>query len=1115
VERAEKTSGAKSSVQGTQRPGPASAGPAAAPLSPLGLIQRFAGNRAAGQVLHRCGPEPCECSAGKQREAAAYAGIPVSHPNDPAERDADRAADEVLRLRDDELGPVRAHHPEDDGVVYRSASHGTAAPALAAPVRAAFAAGQPLDAVTRAWFEPRFGMSLDGVRVHTGPAAADSARELAARAYTVGSDIAFGAGEYAPGTPGGRRLLAHELAHVVAPAGPGVYRQPAPADTFHDRDKGPVRPNSKSYTFQGVDMTTDPAYTRRELKLLVRRFGIKGLELWYGVLHGTRTQITLPFSAYGGAFGGQRVRNPMDAQRDMANDAVRGEIGAQAVAVVDKIYPEVLAEAQAFRASFQRSLRRSLEHLLRESELRIRTQRMRYGLRADPAHPDEVVAADTVSFRAVVGAAQDLLVIRRRVDRLRGEQYALLEITNVKAGTTRLPERNRARYDELGKQAAEIEKTYDDARVSAASRHPALGAVLDDAGAAATFELENLATGDRRGTVRRIGRSRGTAAGLEDVMRSRERSIGKVREKADGDPELLWALPEIVALTKAVLGTDGNIMADGIIKEKLDELQFEEALKSSFLLVAQLALLIPTGGTSLAGTAALSGYQAARSVDNYRYQSALASTDLNKRAYAIAAEDPSLAWVALDVAFAILDAKAALHAFRELRPLARAALLGKEADAAALATRADGLGQGLGKRLLDRLAVLRKRPEAVRLLGAAGEAEVKAVAEAAETIGREANAAERIAGVAGHDVKVTKSGALVVCSECMWLRERFATELAGNPALSSRMATAEAKARAGALDAASKAEVGALTTELQRLRETRLVAEFGPAAAKAAAAGDARAAYETVLRRRPTLDRELTDLERRLAAAPTLNPADAARVDRLTAQLERLRAIDTVSVAPRNGRIVEVSLDRTAANYFENVASVVPGPPVVLEFPDGSRVWRDAVGGPIRHESTLGGSLGRAGTENAKYATGAHGNLPAGPKYERAHTSGQGTGFESPYAIYYAPEYVNQTLQNQGIETYLRDITAGAAPGESFRVVTRTQPHPDTLRLATIDYRILRQTGDRVEEIASYSIVVSSSAEHPVVSAGVLRFAPTSTGRAMATRFTIPPPLTGPASFAY
>ena len=53
------------------------------------------------------------------------------------------------------------------------------------------------------------------------------------------------------------------------------------------------------------------------------------------------------------------------------------------------------------------------------------------------------------------------------------------------------------------------------------------------------------------------------------------------------------------------------------------------------------------------------------------------------------------------------------------------------------------------------------------------------------------------------------------------------------------------------------------------------------------------------------------------------------------------------------------------------------------------------------------------------------------------------------------------------------------------------------------------------EEVAAYSIVVSSSAEHPVVTAGALRFAPTSTGRAMATRFPIPPQLTTDARFAY
>ena len=75
--------------------------------------------------------------------------------------------------------------------------------------------GRPLDASTRAFMEPRFGHDFSRVRIHTDPQAARSAAEMEARAYTIGHDIVFGSGEYAEGTSGARRLLAHELAHVV------------------------------------------------------------------------------------------------------------------------------------------------------------------------------------------------------------------------------------------------------------------------------------------------------------------------------------------------------------------------------------------------------------------------------------------------------------------------------------------------------------------------------------------------------------------------------------------------------------------------------------------------------------------------------------------------------------------------------------------------------------------------------------------------------------------------------------------------------------------------------------------------------------------------------------
>ena len=75
--------------------------------------------------------------------------------------------------------------------------------------------GQPLDTGTRAFMEPRFGHDFSQVRVHTDTRAAESARAVNALAYTVGRDVVFGRGQYEPKALAGKRLLAHELTHVV------------------------------------------------------------------------------------------------------------------------------------------------------------------------------------------------------------------------------------------------------------------------------------------------------------------------------------------------------------------------------------------------------------------------------------------------------------------------------------------------------------------------------------------------------------------------------------------------------------------------------------------------------------------------------------------------------------------------------------------------------------------------------------------------------------------------------------------------------------------------------------------------------------------------------------
>jgi hypothetical protein len=104
---------------------------------------------------------------------------------------------------------------EHDGALDHGQTRLESMPAIAAVHQALRAPGQPLDATTRAFVEPRFGGNFQNVRVHTDAVANMSAHAVGAVAYTAGNHIVFNRDRYAPDTVSGRRLLIHELAHVV------------------------------------------------------------------------------------------------------------------------------------------------------------------------------------------------------------------------------------------------------------------------------------------------------------------------------------------------------------------------------------------------------------------------------------------------------------------------------------------------------------------------------------------------------------------------------------------------------------------------------------------------------------------------------------------------------------------------------------------------------------------------------------------------------------------------------------------------------------------------------------------------------------------------------------
>lgn len=181
--------------------------------SPLRLASR-------ARVVQRCAA--CEAEEERRRQS----------PQAPAERvrrkcaecEAKEQALQESPDEEDEKGEKRVARKEASGRARVNASSGV--------VDVTKSGGQPLDAETRAYMEPRFGFDFSRVRIHADSQAADAARSVNAHAYTLGSSVVFGAGRYAPATGEGRRLLAHELTHVVqqqAHVSARVQRVPAPA----------------------------------------------------------------------------------------------------------------------------------------------------------------------------------------------------------------------------------------------------------------------------------------------------------------------------------------------------------------------------------------------------------------------------------------------------------------------------------------------------------------------------------------------------------------------------------------------------------------------------------------------------------------------------------------------------------------------------------------------------------------------------------------------------------------------------------------------------------------------------------------------------------------------
>jgi len=152
------------------------------------------------------------------------AKLHISQPNDPYEQEADRVAERVMRTPDSaaqrkcaacSAGGATCPSCEEETRIRRKSDGAAKAGEVPADFASRLGGGTALDSASRAFFEPRFGRDFGDVRVHAGAQADIAARSISARAFTLGRNVAFAAGEYDPRSERGRDLMAHELAHVL------------------------------------------------------------------------------------------------------------------------------------------------------------------------------------------------------------------------------------------------------------------------------------------------------------------------------------------------------------------------------------------------------------------------------------------------------------------------------------------------------------------------------------------------------------------------------------------------------------------------------------------------------------------------------------------------------------------------------------------------------------------------------------------------------------------------------------------------------------------------------------------------------------------------------------
>lgn len=306
--------------------------------------------------------------------------LKIGQPNDKYEQEADRVADQVMRMpepqktssnqssitKNSSIGSIQrkcSACSKEDELVQRKSTNITTpevTPNISSSISSLQGGGVPMSKSERSFFEPRFGKDFSNVRIHSGGNANAAAASINAKAFTLGNNIVFNSGEYSPNTFSSKKLMSHELMHVIQQNGEGYGNKKVLPPLLHFlaiQRKEEKATDSLKITTDNIDDAISIMWKTYQILVRTRREAVDKLlisieqekksspsfikELLFVAI---TSGILGPTGLIGGAIANKIIEAGEDAsaKAKIGNDAITNAINAAVKVSLTKTYNETI-----------------------------------------------------------------------------------------------------------------------------------------------------------------------------------------------------------------------------------------------------------------------------------------------------------------------------------------------------------------------------------------------------------------------------------------------------------------------------------------------------------------------------------------------------------------------------------------------------------------------------------------------------------------------------------------------------------------------------------------------------------------------------------------------------